>query len=224
MMTGHYMKIPPRVTFWAQMAACIWSSVVQVAVLNWAFGSISNICDPEQANHYTCPNGRVFFNASIIWGVIGPKRMFSIGQMYASLQWFWLAGLALPAIIWVVARKWPKSGAKFLNAPLIFSGTGMIPPATPLTYLMWGSVGFVFNKFIRNRWRGWWMEYNYVISAGLDVGTALCLIVMLFAISLSNSTFPSWWGNTKALATMDATGSAVQVILPKGETFGPTKW
>lgn len=224
MITGHYMKIPPRVTFWAQMAACIWSSVVQVAVLNWAFGSISNICDPHQANNYTCPNGRVFFNASIIWGVIGPKRMFSIGQMYASLQWFWLAGFALPAIIWVVARKWPKSGAKFLNAPLIFSGTGMIPPATPLTYLMWGSVGFVFNKFIRNRWRGWWMEYNYVISAGLDVGTALCLIVMLFAISLSNSSFPSWWGNTKALATMDATGSAVQVILPEGQTFGPTKW
>ncbi|KAJ5406029.1 hypothetical protein N7465_007313 [Penicillium sp. CMV-2018d] len=224
MKLGHYMKIPPRVSFWAQMTACIWSSVVQVAVLNWAFGSISNICAHDQANHYTCPNGRVFFNASIIWGVIGPKRMFSIGQMYASLQWFWLAGCALPAIIWVVARKWPKSGAKFLNAPLIFSGTGMIPPATPLTYLMWGSVGFVFNKFIRNRWRGWWMEYNYVISAGLDVGTALCLIVMLFAISLSNSTFPSWWGNTKALATMDAEGTAVQVTLPKGQTFGPTKW
>ncbi|KAJ5628655.1 hypothetical protein N7490_010883 [Penicillium lividum] len=131
MKLGHYMKIPPRVTFWAQMASCIWSSVVQVAVLNWAFGSISDICSSTQPNKYTCPNGRVFFNASVIWGVIGPKRMFSIGQMYSSLQWFWLAGVALPILIWLAAKKWPHSKAKFLNAPVIFSGTGMIPPATP---------------------------------------------------------------------------------------------
>lgn len=221
---GHYMKIPPRVTFWAQMASCVWSSVVQVAVLNWAFGSISDICSSTQANKYTCPNGRVFFNASVIWGVIGPKRMFSIGEMYSGLQWFWLAGLALPIMIWLVVRRWPTSVFKYLNAPLIFSGSGMIPPATPLTYLMWGIVGFVFNKWIRNRWRGWWMEYNYVVSAGLDVGTALCLIVMLFAISLSNSSFPNWWGNDKALSTMDYTDTAIQVVLPAGQTFGPTKW
>ncbi|KAJ5664579.1 hypothetical protein N7507_005310 [Penicillium longicatenatum] len=224
MKLGHYMKVPPRVTFWAQMASCIWSSVVQVAVLNWAFGSITDICSETQANKYTCPNGRVFFNASVIWGVIGPKRMFSIGQMYSTLQWFWLAGIALPILIWLAARKWPQSRAKFLNAPVIFSGTGMIPPATPLTYLMWGTVGFVFNKYIRNRWRGWWMEYNYVVSAGLDVGTALCLIVMLFAISLSKSSFPTWWGNGKALATMDYTDTAIQVQLPKGQTFGPKVW
>ncbi|KAJ6121219.1 hypothetical protein N7523_005499 [Penicillium sp. IBT 18751x] len=224
MKLGHYMKIPPRVTFWAQMASCVWSSVVQVAVLNWAFGSITDICSPTQSNKYTCPNGRVFFNASVIWGVIGPKRMFSVGQMYATLQWFWLAGIALPVLIWLAARKWPQSRAKFLNAPVIFSGTGMIPPATPLTYLVWGTVGFVFNKYIRNRWRGWWMEYNYVVSAGLDVGTALCLIVMLFAISLSKSSFPSWWGNDQALATMDYTDTAIQVVLPEGQTFGPKVW
>jgi OPT family oligopeptide transporter len=218
------MKIPPRVTFWAQMASCAWSSVVQVAVLNWAFGSISDICSSTQANKYTCPNGRVFFNASVIWGVIGPKRMFSIGEMYSGLQWFWLAGLALPIMIWLAVRRWPTSVFKYLNAPLIFSGSGMIPPATPLTYLMWGIVGFIFNKWIRNRWRGWWMEYNYVVSAGLDVGTALCLIVMLFAISLSNSSFPSWWGNDKALSTMDYTDTAIQVVLPAGEVFGPKKW
>ncbi|KAJ5126466.1 hypothetical protein N7448_007245 [Penicillium atrosanguineum] len=198
--------------------------VVQVAVVNWAFGSITDICSSTQANKYTCPNGRVFFNASVIWGVIGPKRMFSIGQMYSTLQWFWLAGIALPILIWLAARKWPQSRAKFLSAPVIFSGTGMIPPATPLTYLVWGTVGFVFNKYIRNRWRGWWMEYNYVVSAGLDVGTALCLIVMLFAISLSNSSFPSWWGNDKALSTMDYTDTAIQVVLPKGQTFGPKVW
>jgi hypothetical protein len=68
------------------------------------------------------------------------------------------------------------------------------------------------------------MEYNYVVSAGLDVGTALCLIVMLFAISLSHPSFPNWWGNNKALSTMDYTDTAIQVVLPAGEIFGPKKW
>lgn len=47
-----------------------------------------------------------------------------------------------------------------LNAPVIFSGNGAIPPATPLNYVTWGIVGIIFNKFIRNKWRGWWMRFN----------------------------------------------------------------
>lgn len=121
--------------------------------MNWALGAINNVCDPEQANHYTCPNGRVFFNASIIWGVIGPSRMFSPGQIYSGLMWFWLAGAILPVVIYLGARYWPKSPIRFLSAPVIFGGAGLIPPATPLNYLSWGIVGLVFNRHIRNRFR-----------------------------------------------------------------------
>ena len=31
--------------------------------------------------------------------------------------------------------------------------------ATPLTYLTWGTVGFIFNRVIYNRKRGWWLQY-----------------------------------------------------------------
>ncbi|KAE8151097.1 OPT oligopeptide transporter protein-domain-containing protein [Aspergillus avenaceus] len=218
---GHYMKIPPRVTFAAQMVATLWTSIVQVAVMNWALGSIKGVCEEHQVNHYTCPNGRVFFNASVIWGVIGPQRMFSPGQMYSGLMWFWLAGAILPIAIYVAARFFPKSRVRYLSAPLIFGGAGLIPPATPLNYLTWGIVGFVFNKYIRDRWRGWWMQYNYVLSAGLDVGLALSTIVIFLTLSLTATDFPNWWGNSISSATMDAAGSAVQVT---GEKFGPASW
>jgi OPT family oligopeptide transporter len=157
------IQVPPRVTFMAQMVSCFWSSIVQVAVLNWALGAIKDVCTPHQVNFFYCPNAKVFFNASVIWGLIGPQRIFSPGQLYHSMLYFFIAGLVLPIVIYLGARQFPRSPIRYMNAPIIFGGSGLIPPATPLNYLSWGIVGFVFNKFIRNRHRGWWMYYNYIL-------------------------------------------------------------
>ncbi|KAJ5511383.1 Tetrapeptide transporter OPT1/isp4 [Penicillium expansum] len=221
---GHYMKIPPRVTFMAQMVACLWSSLVQICTMNWALGAIKDVCTQFQPNHFSCPNGRVFFNASVIWGVIGPARMFSIGQLYSPLMFFFLAGGILPILIYIGARYFPKSPIKYLSAPIIFGGAGLIPPATPLNYLSWGIVGYVFNKYIRDRWRGWWMQYNYVLSAGLDVGLALCTILIFLTLTLTNTDFPTWWGTKIATDTMDMSDAAIRDPVPTGSTFGPATW
>jgi hypothetical protein len=54
--------------------------------------------------------------------------MFGPGTLYGSLQWFWLIGAAVPFIIWLVAKKFPKSGFRYLHAPLIFGGLAQMPP------------------------------------------------------------------------------------------------
>jgi len=221
---GHYMKVSPRTMFSAQVTATIWSSFVQIAVLEWALGTIKDVCTRQQVNHFTCPNGRVFFNASIIWGVIGPKRIFSPGSLYSGLLWFWLAGALFPVVIYVGARMFPKSNIRYLSAPLIFGGTGELPPATPLNFLSWGIIGYIFNKYIKNRYRGWWMRFNYLTSAGLDVGLALSTIVIILALNLTNTSAPSWWGNNVPAKTMDYRDAAVQKAVGKGETFGPKSW
>jgi hypothetical protein len=151
--------------------------------------------------------------------------MFSAGSgIYSQLQWFWLVGAALPVVFYFIAEKFPKSPTRYLHAPVIFGGIGYIPPATPLTYLSWGIVGFIFNKVIRNSKRGWWLTYNYVTSAGLDAGLAVATIIIFFALLLPQIDPPSWWGNNVVGTTLDAAGDAVQVVLPAGETFGPTHW
>lgn len=224
MKLGHYMKVPPRVTFAAQAVSCLWTSVVQIAVMNWALSAIKDVCSQDQVSHFSCPNGRVFFNASIIWGAIGPQRIFSPGALYSPMLWFFLAGFILPVLIYLGARAFPKSPIRYLSAPIIFGGAGLIPPATPLNYLSWGIVGFVFNKYIKTRWRGWWMQYNYVFSAGLDVGLALCTILIFVTLQLTGTSFPSWWGTEIAANTLDASDGAKQITLADGQTFGPTSW
>ncbi|SLM38966.1 small oligopeptide opt family [Lasallia pustulata] len=218
---GHYMKVPPRVMFSSQVIATLWSCFVQVAVFEWALGSIPDVCTQTQSNHYSCPNGRVFFNASVIWGLIGPQRIFSPGNIYSGLLWFWLVGALLPVVIYVAARMFPKSNIRYLSAPIIFGGTGYIPPAMPLNYLSWGIIGFVLNKYIMNKYRGWWMRFNYLTSAGLDVGLAISTIVIFLCLDLTNQSPPNWWGNTAPANTMDFLDTAIQKTVAPGEFFGP---
>lgn len=59
---GHYMKIPPRTMFMAQVVATTFSCFIQITVLNMALKSIPEVCTPAQREHFTCPGGRVFFS------------------------------------------------------------------------------------------------------------------------------------------------------------------
>lgn len=239
---GHYMKIPPRTMFMCQVVATTFSCFIQIAVLNFALNNIDGVCTRTQPDHFTCPGGRVFFSgmllsalptytllidcttASVIWGLIGPARIFSPGQIYSGLFIFFGVGAITPVIIYFAAKKWPKSPLKYLMAPLIFGGAGAIPPASPLNYLSWGIVGFTFQYFIKKRHFGWWSRLNFLTSSGLDLGLALATLFIFFAFTLNNINPPSWWGNDVVTTTMDYQDTAIQTVLPQGETFGPATW
>lgn len=77
------VKIPPRSMFYAQFFAVVWLSLVQIATYNFLRGNIEGVCSSTQKQGITCPNAKTFFNASVIWGVVGPKRMFSAGALYS---------------------------------------------------------------------------------------------------------------------------------------------
>ncbi|KAI6783852.1 Sexual differentiation process protein-like protein [Emericellopsis cladophorae] len=222
---GHYMKIPPRTMFMAQVVATTFSCFIQILVLNLALGSIPNVCEPDQADHFTCPGGRVFFAASVIWGLIGPDRMFSPGSIYSGLFVFFVIGAVVPVGIYFAIKRWPKSPIRYAMAPIIFGGAGAIPPATPLNYLSWGIVGFIFQFWIKKRHFAWWSRLNFLTSSGLDLGLALATLFIFFAFTMHEIEPPQWWGNTVVDSTMDMQGTAIQVKVMDGQTrFGPDVW
>jgi hypothetical protein len=87
-------------------------------------GAIDGVCTDQAVSRFTCPNGSVFFTASVLWGLIGPMRIFSGTGIYKNLQYFWIAGVLLPIIFWLIRKKYPNSIVRYLNAPIIFSGSG----------------------------------------------------------------------------------------------------
>ncbi|XP_021908185.1 oligopeptide transporter 7-like [Carica papaya] len=76
---GHYMKIPPRAMFVAQVVGTIISALVHLGTTWWLMSTIPDICDREllpAGSPWTCPGDHVFYDASVIWGLIGPYRIF----------------------------------------------------------------------------------------------------------------------------------------------------
>ncbi|EJT99866.1 OPT oligopeptide transporter [Dacryopinax primogenitus] len=222
---GHYMKIPPRLMFTAQVVAGLLACFIVVGVQDWMLGNIDGICTPEQKDHFSCPNSRVFGTASLIWGGIGPQRIFSKGAVYYPLVYFFLIGAILPIPFWLLAKKYPQSWFKYVNIPVFFTGPGYMPPATPINYAAWFVVGTFFQYFMRRYHFTWWSRYNYILSAALDSGLAISTIVIFFALSfpahgtIGADNLALWWGNTVFLNTIDFAGTP-HLALPETGYFG----
>ncbi|KAG1715802.1 hypothetical protein ID866_1378 [Astraeus odoratus] len=221
---GHYMKIPPRLMFLAQVVAAIVSSIVVTSVQNWMFANIVNMCQPDQPQQFTCPSTTVFATSSLVWGGIGPHRLFTPGTMYSPLLWFFFAGAILPIPFYYLARRFPLSYWRYINIPVIFAGIGAMPPASGINYSSWVLVGFIFQWFMRRYHFRWWMRYNYILSAGLDAGVALGIIFIFFTLQMPKGGIQlNWWGNIAWQNTADALGTPLRTVA-EGQIFGPSSW
>jgi OPT family oligopeptide transporter len=226
---GHYMKVPPRTMFFAQVLAAVIAGTTQLGVQAWMFTNIPNMCNPDQRDGFICPSTEVFGTASIVWGVIGPARQFSPGQVYYALTFFFLVGFICPVISYLLVLKFPNSWFRYINFPVIFSGTGYIPPASAVNYVPWAIIGFIFQYVIRRRNFPWWTKYNYVLSAALDSGVAVSAVLIFFCLqyplngNIGIKTIQVWWGNTVYLNTADAKGTPLLTVAD-GDYFGPRTW
>ena len=107
----------------------------------------------------------------------------------------------------------------------MFTGTGYIPPASAVNYVPWAIVGFVFQYVVRRRHFAWWTKYNYVLSAALDSGLAISVVVIFFCLqyprngTIGADTIQTWWGNTVFFNNADGAAAPFKA-LPPGGFFG----
>ncbi|CAL9106809.1 unnamed protein product [Musa textilis] len=212
---GHYMKIPPRSMFLVQLIGTIIAGTINIGVAHWMLGSIDNICDRARLppnSPWTCPGDRVFFDASVIWGLVGPRRIFGPLGNYGSLNWFFVGGAIGPVLVWGLHRAFPaRSWIPLVNLPVLLGATGIMPPASPINFTAWVLVGTVFNYAVYRRRKKWWERYNYILSAAMDAGVAFMGVLLYFALNMETTTI-DWWGTDEhcPLATCP-TARGVQV-------------
>ena len=126
-------------------------------------------------------------------------------------MWFFLVGALAPIPFYFLARRYPLSLWRYINVPVFFAGVGAMPPASGINYSSWVMTGFLFQWFMRRYHFRWWMRYNYILSAALDAGVALGLLVIFFTVqypkngSIGLNTIQTWWGNTVSLFSLPTT-------------------
>lgn len=195
---GHYMKIPPKSMFFVQLVGTIIASSVYFGTAWWLLTTVEYICNPSklpEGSPWTCPGDDVFYNASIIWGVVGPLRMFGRLGLYPAMNYFFLIGILAPVPVWYFSRKYPeKKWIRLINMPIIISGSTGMPVAKAVNYMCWFAVGLFFNLYVYRRFKGWWARHNYILSAGLDAGVAFMATLCYFALQVNDINGAQWWG------------------------------
>ncbi|KAI8320119.1 OPT superfamily oligopeptide transporter [Martensiomyces pterosporus] len=200
---GHYMKIPPRHMFIAQIAGTVVAGTVQLGVAYWLMNTVPKMCTPE-GMPWTCRSANTFYSASVIWGLVGPGRMFGSGSPYQSMLYLFILGVFLPIPFWYLAKRYPNSFWRHVHIPVIMSISGNMPPMPTHTLVNWFIAGF-FLVFLWHRYfRANWQRYAFATSAGLDSGLAISGIIIFFAFQ--NVTPPSWWGTTEDFCPLAGVG------------------
>lgn len=196
---AHYAKVPPRAIFKGQIISTFFQSLVSIGIVNWQISNIEGLCTSTQAQKFTCPGPNTFFSASVFWGVIGPKKVFS--GLYPILQWCFLIG-GLAPIPFLILRKYYPRQTHYFQPTLIIGGMLNYAPYN-LSYFSGGLyLSFFFMYYIRKRFLLWWEKYNYVLSSSLTAGTAFSAIIIFFAVQYHPKDI-SWWGNSVSYEGID---------------------
>ncbi|PRQ16668.1 putative oligopeptide transporter, OPT superfamily [Rosa chinensis] len=209
---GHYMKIPPRTMFMAQVVGTLIAGLVYLSTAWWLMETIPGICT-DTTSVWTCPMDTVFYDASVIWGLIGTRRIFGDLGTYAAVNWFFLGGAIAPVLVWLAAKAFPQQEwIRLINMPVLIGATGDMPPATAVNYTSWIILGFL-SGFVAYRYRpDWWRRHNYLLSGALDAGLAFMGVLLYFAVGLEDIS-PNWWGNDLDGCPLAQCPTAVGVVV-----------
>ena len=160
--------------------------IVYVITAWWLMETILILCDTTLLpadSPWRCPMDNVFFDASIIWGLIGTRRIFGDLGAYSNINWFFLLGAVAPQLVWIMHKAFPeKRWIRFIHTAVFLGSTEMMPPASAVNFTSLIIVGFISGFVIFRYKPKLWEQYNYVVSGGLDVGTAFMTILILLTL------------------------------------------
>lgn len=159
---GHYSKIPPRVMFWAQMVPTVVSTFVCVGIMVYQL-DIENVCTKDGPFRFTCPNENTFFTAAVLWGTIGPRKLWGPGGMYTATLAGFPFGCALVLAFWYLSKKFPNNNILRNIHPVIIL-TGGISWAPYNLSFIWPAVPIAMASFmyVKKRCLAFWSKVRVV--------------------------------------------------------------
>ncbi|KAG5422290.1 hypothetical protein I9W82_001385 [Candida metapsilosis] len=221
---GHYAKVPPRAMFRTQLLSVFVTAFIQLGILNYQITGIKDYCDPENKQKFFCYGTNTFYNASVLWGVIGPKRVF--GGLYPVLKYCFLIGFLGGLVCIAIKKLVPKNYTKYFE-PTIFLGAFIGWAPSNLSYSTGGLyLGYAMMHYVKRKYEAWWQKYSYLFGSGIDAGIAFSSIIIYFAVEYHEKDIV-WWGNNVAYSGLDyqmrTSGSRLDVADAPDGYFGPRK-
>lgn len=155
---AHYLKIPPRFTFWAQMVPTLVSTFVCVAIVQYQV-NLPEVCTENAPYRFYCPGINTFFTAAVLWGTVGPKKMWGVNGQYSETLIGFPLGVVVVVLVWWLSKKFPKNKPlRYIHPVVIFNGgliwapysLSALWPAVPIGWFSW--------VYLKTRHLGLWSK------------------------------------------------------------------
>ncbi|KAG0376601.1 hypothetical protein BGX24_007488 [Mortierella sp. AD032] len=200
---GHYMKIPPRAMFisqfWGTLIGSCFNYLTMVLIIDSQRDALTGN-KPDPYGLWTGQRVETFWGSGLIYGALGPARMFSGSSRYSFVYYGLLVGAIVPVILWTLSKAFPRFPWSNINVSIIAGGMSAFPNGYTMSILSGLICCLVFRFYIFRYHKGWWQKYALILASSLDTGAAFTgLVIFLFlggGVSPKMQVeAPSWWFN-----------------------------
>ncbi|THH13998.1 hypothetical protein EW146_g6285 [Bondarzewia mesenterica] len=192
---GQYTKVPPRVTFCAQVGGAIIGSILNyVMLINIIDNNRPALLSIAGTRLWSGQNPQSYNSNAISWGALGPQ-MFGRDGEYFMVPVALAIGIFLPLPTWFLHKMYPKMGFDWIIMPIItqYSAWLTVGINTSITFSV--LIGIFSQYWVRTRYPRWFTKYNYIVSGAIDGGTQVMIFILSFAVfgAAGNAhDFPTW--------------------------------
>jgi len=199
---GQYLKIPPRVMFFAQLWGTIIGSTVNYVVMVTVVDARREILlDPRGTNVWSGHAVQSLNSGAVTWSLA--KQLYGVHGPYFVIPLSLFIGMIPTLVQWLISKRWPTIGPIKVDSivlPIIFFySAGLASGVTsPITSSI--VVGIVSQLWLRKNHPTWFNKFNYILGGALDGGSQVMIFILSFAVFGASGVghpFPSWAGNPR---------------------------
>jgi len=127
---GHYMKISQRamfvVQFWGTLVGAFFNYITMILIIDSQRGALDN-SKPDPNGLWTGQRVQTYWGSGLIYGALGPARMFALDGKYWFVDIGLLIGFLAPVLLWFLSKKFPNISWSNVNVSIIAGGMGAFP-------------------------------------------------------------------------------------------------
>ena len=138
------------------------------------------------------------------------KELFVVGGRYQWVLLAFLLGFLVPLPQYFLHKFAPHNKISkalcMINAPILCWYLGYLCVGINSSVMIYFAIALVTQYYVRRYYPDWYMKYNYILSAGLDGGTQVCVFILSWAVfggAGVEHPFPNYWGNNWGSSHVD---------------------
>ncbi|KAI8869530.1 OPT superfamily oligopeptide transporter [Ramicandelaber brevisporus] len=179
---GHYLKIPPRATFFALLIGTILSVTSQLAIHLLINHLVPDVCSLGKESGWDCHVAELINAYGALFGHFGPTDAFARTRYAPILHGFWIGAL-LPIPVYFLTRPggW-LHGTIFdrVSVPMLLYASMAVFSIPNASFVWWFVACLFFNGYLLRYKKVWWAQYALVMSSGLDISVVIVAFLVSF--------------------------------------------